>query len=86
MQSFCYFELKKLSKRETLYESYGRGFIFQCFNVSGGHALIINNELFDSSSPDRKGSTVDVKNLKTLFRKLGFKVRLSLKLEYFLLG
>ena len=41
-----------------------------------GHALIIDNEVFDNDIyPKRHGSQLDANNLDLLFEGLGFKVR-----------
>ncbi len=48
-------------------------FIFQ-INVRKGKALLINNEFFADPAKDRRGSSVDVTNLKMLWNQLGFRV------------
>ncbi|XP_019623613.1 PREDICTED: caspase-2-like isoform X1 [Branchiostoma belcheri] len=40
-----------------------------------GHALIVNNSIFDGNLSDRKGADVDVKTVFSLLKSLGFTVK-----------
>lgn len=49
-----------------------------------GRAIIINNDIFDNNLVNpRKGSDVDVENLKTEFTNLGFEVTVFCNMTFY---
>lgn len=56
---------------------------YNMYHSRRGRAIIINNDTFDNNCVNpRKGSLVDVENLKTEFTNLGFEVTVFSNMTY----